>query len=539
SPLAPIDMPPMARNIASFFLDRMHKLPEFARHDAPRPLYVNSSMPDESLTLAQFEKLVHSLASGLHHHVGVRPNDTVAVVLSNSIYYPAIVLGVLLAGAKCTPANPAYTARELAHQLHDAGARVVVTSLAFQPLVNDALALCNSANVTVLLEERDQPQSIFNLLCDKPLPDECAAAPVDAPALIPYSSGTTGLPKGVVLSHRNIIANALQVLAAHPQDQLAIPRTAIAVLPMFHSFGLLFLCVLMPISRTTTVVMSKFDLAEFLQLVEKHRVTDAMLVPPIINALVKMPKLVQKHNLSSLTEIIVGAAPLSSDTIDAFEALLPNVLVLQGFGLTEASPVVSFNPPDARRPLSVGRMMPSIDAIVVDALGRRLGPNETGELCFRGPNVMLGYLNNPEETARCIDAEGFFHTGDIGHIDDASFIYITDRKKELIKYNGFQVAPAELEGILMQHESVKDCAVVGVFDEERQTEVPRAFLVLDSTTMAPNGSHDANAVASEIVCWLNRQVAYYKHLRGGYRLVDAVPKSASGKLLRRMLKEMD
>ncbi|KAJ2783501.1 hypothetical protein GGI15_002559 [Coemansia interrupta] len=532
SPLPPIDIPQDARNIAGFFFDRMHQLPEFTRSDSPRPLYIAGSPSAESLTLAQFEELVRSLASGLYHKAGVRPNDTVAVVLPNTIHYPAIMLAVLLAGATCTPANPAYTARELAHQLHDAGARTVITSQALLPLVKDALALCDSADATVLLDDRDHPQSMFGILCDRPLPAECSDAPADAPALVPYSSGTTGLPKGVVLSHRNIIANALQVLAVQQPGQPSMPRTAIAVLPMFHSFGLLFLCVLMPISRTTTVVMPKFDLHGFLRLVDTYRVTDAMLVPPIINALAKTPGIAERYNLASLAEVIVGAAPLSASTIEAVESRLPHLLVLQGFGLTEASPAVSLNPPAGRRPLSVGRLLPSIDAIVLDALGRRLGPNETGELCFRGPNIMLGYLNNADETARCIDSDGFFHTGDIGYIDDDCFIYITDRKKELIKYNGFQVAPAELEGILMQHENVKDCAVVGVFDEERQTEVPRAFLVLA-------GADDADAAASEVVRWLDAQVAYYKRLRGGYRLVDAVPKSASGKLLRRMLKEMD
>ncbi|KAJ2427696.1 hypothetical protein GGF41_001601, partial [Coemansia sp. RSA 2531] len=211
-------------------------------------------------------------------------------------------------------------------------------------------------------------------------------------------------------------------------------------------------------------------------------------------------------------------------------SLLPELSILQGYGLTETSPAISLNPPTASNVRSVGRILPSIEAKVVDDIGRTLDSNEIGELCFRGPNIMLEYLNNDEATKETIDVDGYLHTGDVGYIDDQQHIYVTDRKKELIKYNGFQVAPAELEGIILQHPFVRDCAVKGIFDLQRQTEVPKAYLVL-----ADPDQNDPAAAAQRVVEWVNNQVAYYKQLRGGYVLVNSIPRNTSGKILRRLL----
>ncbi|KAJ1644558.1 hypothetical protein LPJ64_003779 [Coemansia asiatica] len=531
----------------------VHHLQEFSnskdkdKDKEPRALFVDGSDDNgKKLDLQTFEAFCNQLASGLYHKTGVRQADVVAVILPNSIFYPAIVLAVLMLGATCTLVNPAYTAREIAHQMKDSGAKFAITTAELHPNVAQANPGLHAPNQIMVVEKAKADKnimndllSIFDILSEKAFPRVSWSEPEDArndmPAFIPYSSGTTGMPKGVVLSHRNIIANIQQARSIQSNTQQHL-KTSIAVLPMFHSFGLLFLCFLMPITGTSTVVMPKFEMSRFLHLIEKYKVTDAMLVPPIVNALVKMPEITTKYDLTSLFEIVVGAAPLSTKTIMAVEKQMPHVRVLQGFGLTEGSPAISLNQRDTRCIDSVGRLLPNIEAKVLDDQGHMLGPDEPGELCFRGPNIMLGYLNNPKETQRTIDQDGFFHTGDIGYINKDQFVFITDRKKELIKYNGFQIAPAEIEGILMQHHMVRDCAVVGVFDEKRQTEVPKAFLVFEQP-LTGEWAEEKDIWAKGVVDWVNGQVAYYKQLRGGYCVVESIPRNPSGKILRRMLKK--
>ncbi|KAJ1897648.1 hypothetical protein LPJ66_003241 [Kickxella alabastrina] len=529
SPMPPVDIP--AIDLPTFFFNRALQNQHSDNKEA-RPLFVDgTSLNGPSLTLRQMQVLCDQLGSGFYHRMCLRPGDVIAVFMPNSIYYSAIVLAALMTGAACTLANPAYTVRELAHQLEDSKAMLVITTAELYDTVSQAFDTPETRNNVLVVdsgEAANDLRSIFDILDKQTYPRfyfKDDAESTSTPAFIPYSSGTTGLPKGVVLSHRNIISNILQTEAIQKlSPAMNTERTSVAVLPMFHSFGLLFLCFLMPISAITTVVIPKFELPLFLRLVQEHRVTEAMLVPPIIVALAKTA-ITDQYNLTSLKEVIVGAAPLDQDTITAIELKMPHLNILQGYGLSECSPAISLNPIGDRRTASVGRLLPNIDAMVLDETGRVLGPGESGELCFRGPNNMIGYLNNCKETRLTIDSHGFLHTGDIGYITSEQFVYVTDRKKELIKFNGFQVAPAELEGLLLQHPHVRDCAVIGVYDEIRQTEVPRAFLVLKSPD-------EADAV----VKWLNERVAYYKRLRGGYAIVDAIPKSTSGKILRRMLK---
>ncbi|KAJ1858069.1 hypothetical protein LPJ73_001956 [Coemansia sp. RSA 2703] len=530
-----VDVP--ATDLPTFFLGGLRAQAQFARSDSPRPVFIDGSAEGESLTLAQFEQLTRMLASGLHHHVGVRTGDVVLVVLPNSARYLAVTTAVLMAGGVCSPANPAYTAAELAHQLKHAHCRFVVTATATLATVRQALVGYPAVPLHHVLcidsKTVDGVRSVTNVLCTQPFPQmrlHDHATMKRTAAFICYSGGTTGLPKGVVLSHYNVVANIQQ--GRHVQAMMHCgerQRTTLAVLPMFHSFGLVLTAHSLPLCGATLVVMAKFDLHGFLRLVEQHSVTDTLLVPPIINALAKTPGLAQKYNLSSLRWIVSGAAPLSAHTAMALEQRLPHVRVMQGYGLTETSPGLALNTPALCDARSSGPLLPSVEARVLDMHGRSVGPNETGELCFRGPNIMLGYLDDPEETARCIDAEGFFHTGDVGFIDDRGLVHVTDRIKELIKFNGFQVAPAELEGILMQHGLVKDCAVVGVFDEERQTELPRAYIVLSS-------AEDGEQAAQHVREWVDAQVAYYKRLRGGCFAIEAIPKTASGKILRRELR---
>ncbi|KAJ2457085.1 hypothetical protein GGF42_002891 [Coemansia sp. RSA 2424] len=527
-------------DLPAFFFSRVRQNASFAptQPQPLRPLYIDGDNPSVTLTLDAAEAMTTRLASGLYHAAGVRPGHVVAIAMPNSVHYLPIVLAVLTLGATCTLANPAYTPRELSHQLSDSQARLVITVAALRPTVAEATAMLEAeCDVPIFLADNSNGDgyiSVFDLLSDQDFPHPYIAP--SATAFIPYSSGTTGLPKGVKLSHFNVIANILQITAVHQTTTTSsitsYHPTSIAVLPMFHSFGLVFLCFVMPIAGITTVLPRKFEMSQFLRLVKKYNVTETMLVPPIVNALAKLPPKTLADCLESLRWIVVGAAPLSSDSIATLESRLPGLLILQGYGLTETSPAISLNPPAARNSASVGRLLPNIEAKVIDDEGRTLGGEcQVGELCFRGPNIMLGYLNNDEATGQAIDEQGFLHTGDVGYIDMLQHVYVTDRKKDLIKFNGFQVAPAELEGILLQHPSIRDCAVAGVFDHKRQTEVPRAYLVLTSPAELATGDLDAQ----QAVDWVNGQVAYYKQLRGGFVIVNAIPRNASGKILRRLL----
>ncbi|KAJ2826553.1 hypothetical protein FBU31_003415 [Coemansia sp. 'formosensis'] len=540
SRLPSIDVP--LNDLPTFFFRRMRQR-TINPHDPRRPLLVDSDTPALSLTIDELETLSTQLASGLYHAKGVRQGDMVAIVLPNTIYYLAVTMAVLMLGASCTLANPAYTAGELAHQLSDSNARFVIASRVGLPTITDAIRRLDGreemlANI-LCVDGIDSPMagdrhlSIFDVLSAKHFP---RAFLTDigrlrtTPAFVCYSSGTTGLPKGVVLSHYNIVANVLQIGYALNTMTGPYARTTLAVLPIFHSFGLI-LAHSLPLQGSRLIVVRAFDLVRFFELVQLHQVTDTMLVPPILNAMVKLSEKAAAYDLSSLRWIISGAAPLGPDTARGLERAYGGVRVMQGYGLTETSPGLALNMPRASRAGSSGQLLPNIQVKVIDDQGRALGVGAVGELCFRGPNVMLGYLNNAQATQEAIDADGFLHTGDVGYVDSRRFVFVTDRKKELIKFNGFQVAPAELEGILLRHPQVRDCAVTGVFDPLRQTEVPRAFLVL--TDIASNEVPDD--AAKTIVKWMNCQVAYYKQLRGGYVIVNDIPKSASGKILRRAL----
>ncbi|KAJ2608707.1 hypothetical protein H4S08_004351 [Coemansia sp. RSA 1365] len=531
-------------DIPTFFFDSLRRNNVFTRKDNPRPVFIDSAeVQPESLTLNELETMCTRLASGFYHNAGIRKGDVIAVVLPNSIYYPVVLIASLMVGASCTLVNPAYTPRELHHQLKDTQTRHIITTAALCSTVTSAVALKSTLDVNyrLLIVDKKCPENntfpvrtIFEIFDEREYPRlrlTTAEAVASTVAFIPYSSGTTGHPKGVLLSHRNVVANVLQAVSVSDTHAPDDASTCVGVLPMFHSFGLTFLCLIMPYKGVSTVVMSRFEMNRFLEIIQEYRISEVMLVPPIINAMAKMSDLTGKYDLTSLLSVTVGAAPLSSDTIAVIEGRLPHMRILQGYGLSEASPAISLNPLASRNTQSIGRLLPSIEAKVLGAEDQLLGHDETGELCFRGPNIMLGYHNNQSETSRAIDSDGFLRTGDIGYINQQQHVFITDRKKELIKFNGFQVAPAELEGLLMQHPLVQDCAVVGIYDKDRQTEVPKAYLVL-----VGEDSEQNIQIGQKIVKWLNSQVAYFKQLRGGFQLIDAIPKSASGKILRRMLK---
>lgn len=279
-------------------------------------------------------------------------------------------------------------------------------------------------------------------------------------------------------------------------------------------------------------MMPRFELQRFCELVQQHKAAHAYVVPPVALLLSKSP-LVSKYDLSSLTGMTSAAAPLTQELIDAIHKRL-KVPLQQAYGLSETSPGATFQHGNEAYDFagSVGKLLPNITAKIMDLeSGLEVPIGTEGELWFSGPNIFAGYLNNPTSTAQSLTSDGFFKTGDVGYVDKHGNFYITDRVKELIKYKGFQVAPAQLEGLLLSHPSIDDVAVVGVYAPEQATELPRAYVVL-----AP-GVERSERTAEEIAKWLEERVSNYKRLRGGVRFVDAIPKSATGKILRRILRD--
>jgi acyl-CoA synthetase (AMP-forming)/AMP-acid ligase II len=344
-------------------------------------------------------------------------------------------------------------------------------------------------------------------------------------AAIPYSSGTSGLSKGVMLSHRNLVANMIQmegVFAVSPED------VVIAVLPFFHVYGLCVIMNLGLLGGATLVTMPRFELEQFLDLLERYRVTRAYVVPPIALALAKHPA-VEGRNLSALRHIICAAAPLGADLAEEVAQRI-GCPVSQGYGMTETSPRALVVPlfTTAKKPGSVGPPIPGTECRLVDPdTGEDASPGEPGELWMRGPQVMRGYLGNPKATAAMIDGDGWLHSGDVAIVDEDGWFTIVDRVKELIKYKGFQVAPAELEAILITHPQVADCAVIGVPDDEAG-ELPKAFVV-------PAGD---DLDSEELMAFVAEQVAPHKRIRV-IELVAEIPKSPTGKILRRLLRERE
>jgi acyl-CoA synthetase (AMP-forming)/AMP-acid ligase II len=472
-----------------------------------------------TLSYHELERSVRSFAAGLAAR-GFHKGETFAIYMPNVPEYPIAFYGVLAAGGRCTTVNPLYTARELGFQLVDSGARMLLTLPSFFEVASEAAA--SAGCELFVLGEAPGGGRFEELLGDADqAPAPAIAARADVAAL-PYSSGTTGLPKGVMLSHRNSVANLLQTDAL---QRLYPDEVLVAVLPFFHIYGLAVILAAGLRSGATLVTMPRFDLGQYLELSERYGATRAYVVPPIALALAKHPA-VDEHDLSSLQMVFSGAAPLGPELQEACSERL-GCPVSQGYGMTELSPLTHSIPVGQPVKLgSVGPLAPGTEARLIDPDGGEdVQPGERGEILIRGPQVMLGYLNNRAATAAMIDSDGWLHTGDVATADDDGWFYIVDRVKELIKYKGFQVAPAELEAILIAHPDVADCAVIGVAHEEAG-ERPKAFVV------AASDAFDAQLVME----FLAAQVAPHKRVRELVQ-VDEIPRSPSGKILRRLLRE--
>lgn len=476
-----------------------------------------------TLSYADLVEAVRRTAVGLCER-GFGKGDVFAIFSPNHPDYVVLFFGVIAVGGVITTINPLYRAEELAHQLTDAGARYLITIPAFLDVAREAAEKAGIETLYVFGEAPDAEPFSALQATDGPFPEVALDVHEDL-AVLPYSSGTTGLPKGVMLTHYNLVANICQTMAVERFDE---DEVLIGILPFYHIYGMVVIMSMSLYAGGTIVTMPRFDLEQFLDLMATYRVTTAFVVPPIVLALAKHP-VVDQYDLSALRHVSSGAAPLPEVVARGCAERL-DVRVRQGYGLTETSPVTHFIPRGSDLPVTcVGYTLPNTEYRIVDVdTGEDVAIGEPGEIWIRGPQVMKGYHNRPDATAAMIDEDGWLHTGDIGIAGEDSRLSVVDRVKELIKYKGLQVAPAELEAVVQSHPAVADAAVIPSPDEEAG-EVPKAFVVLKP---------GATATAEDIMAFVAERVAPYKKVRR-VAFIDAIPKVPSGKILRRKLVEME
>lgn len=521
-------------------------LNRFLDNDRANKTAIVDGATGKELSFAEAYYSSYSIADSLKDF-GVSKGDCVAIMSPNHISFLSTFLGISLLGAISTCLNPLYLEKEILHQLEDTKTKFVFAHALCLDRVIRATA---GQKIKIILmddESTNIPQKLIDdhgivrlssiMSTEKKSPRYDHSVNFqnfdpDSVCTIPFSSGTTGKAKGVLLTHKNLVANVLQANHILP---CPLDFVKIIPLPFFHIYGLVIGLFLSPYQGSKLVFMSAFDLVKFLELSEKHKVQQAFLVPPIILALAKHP-IVSKYNISSLKVITSGAAPLGHE-IQELCAKRLNCSVQQGWGMTELSPLATYTPDklvvsvEALRGNS-GVLIANTEAKIVSPdNGEDLDPLTEGEILIRGPQVMKGYLNNPEATASTLRNDGWLHTGDIGCFDKDGWLYIRDRLKELIKYKGFQVPPAELEALISSMPEVKDVIVIPVVDEEAG-EVPRAYVVKQENCRSDFSEDD-------IIEYVHGNVAPHKRLRGGVRFTDSIPKSPSGKLLRRLQIEID
>jgi acyl-CoA synthetase (AMP-forming)/AMP-acid ligase II len=474
-----------------------------------------------SYTYGQLRDASFRVAAALQQ-LGFSKGDKLAIIGPNSPEYPIAVYGTQLAGGTVTTLNPLYTESEIEHQLHDAHARFLIAS---PDLLGKAIPAAKNAHVEKVFTfgGSDSAESFEALMRSTQTHTPVAIDPANDTAAMLYSSGTTGLPKGVELTHRNLVAALTQCEGLFGPGA----KRSLLTLPIFHIFGFHAITNFDLSRRGTVVMMPRFDMEQFLETIQRLRIQRICIVPPIVLGLVKSP-LVDKYDLSSLELVFSGAAPLDIELAAACEKRL-RCRVRQGYGMTETSPPICGHPLDTDmvKHGSVGVLVPNTEAKLFDpATGEEAKNGEPGELWMRGPQVMKGYYNNPASTSDTIMEGGWLRTGDIARQDEDGWLFIVDRAKELIKFKGLQVAPAELEAVLLTHPLIADAAVIGVPDEEAG-EIPKAFVVAKGELSA-----------EQVMTYIAERVSPYKKIRK-VEFLDAIPKSASGKILRRVLKDRD
>ena len=500
---------------------------ESCRHNGGKTALIDTSC-DRRLTFAEYGGLVESFARGLIS-AGLAPGEVVAIFLPNSWEFAITYHAATLAGGIPTLLNPSYREREVRYQLENSGAAFLITDAALLENVNLA-GLPGLRRVFTTRNQNAGCEDFATLLrpASTKFPDASQTSQ-ETIAALPYSSGTTGLPKGVMLSHYNLVANVYQVLG--PNAAMLTPDDVmLCFLPLYHIYGLTVALTLSLTLGSTLVLMPRFDAQKLCALLIQEGVTMMPVVPPAINALCQAAEAGIFPKNHRVRWIKSGAAPLAPELARRLTSLT-GISVVQGYGMTEASPVTHVGyatPPEMNRPASIGQPLALTDCRIVDLDGNEVAPGEPGELVMRGPQIMLGYWKEPEATAAVL-RDGWYFSGDIVRCDADGFYYVLDRSKEMIKYKGFPVAPAEVESLLLEHPAVRDCGVVAKPDLDAG-EIPCAFVVLRDSFMP------SDVLAKELCDFVAARLSRHKQPRE-VRFVDVVPRTPSGKILRRELRK--
>ncbi|CDH52778.1 phenylacetyl-ligase [Lichtheimia corymbifera JMRC:FSU:9682] len=492
------------------------------------------AVTNECLTYGDLRQRILQFAAGLQDQCDFKKGDTLLLCSPNDYEYPIPLLGAAAAGGASSPANPNYTVHEILHQLTLTKAKVII---GHPDNIDRVLAAASQAGVPqphifVLGSHEIKGCQSFRVLLGKrrgEITKLTAEESKTTPAYLCFSSGTTGQSKGVITTHANISVNILQYLAIDGKVINSKKDSTIIMLPMFHIMTLSNILHTSIYTGTTLYVLKRYELERVCALIESKRVPFAYMVPPVLLQIAKDP-VAQKYDLSSLKWINSAAAPLGTELVELLKKRLPTTIVKQAYGSTETSPVATTEPIDDVAQGSVGLLAPNMECKIVNEDGKALGTGERGEIWLKGPNIMMGYINNPEATRNSIDEDGFYHTGDVGVIDRQGHMWIVDRIKELIKYKGFQVAPVELESILVESPDVADCGVIGMYDEAIASEIPIAYVKL-----MPNVP-STEETKQRIKQYLADRVVPYKKIHHVV-FTEAIPRSAAGKILRRILKE--
>ncbi|GIZ45028.1 hypothetical protein CKM354_000821200 [Cercospora kikuchii] len=511
---------------------------DHVKYDWDKPIYIDGLNDKRSISARQAKKMVRQLAAGFKA-IGVQKGDCVSIHSLNDITYPIFFLGVIAAGGVYAGTNPAYTEHELTHTTKIAKAKYILTQPAFLPNILKAAAAngIDKKNIIIYNPTGEKAPEGFLQWGDLfkhgetdwvRFNDYETAYQTGAARL--YSSGTTGLPKAAELSHLNLTAQHMLVYETNPKPY-EVRR--FLPLPMFHAATAPSAFCTPLRNGDQAYVVPRFDLKTWFWAHEHYQITDMGVVPPIAVQVINSP-MAKQYSLKSCKVAQCGAAPLDKGPQARLQALMaPGAPCSQVWGMTETSCIATRTPyPAGDSTGSVGKPLPNLDVKLVDDSGNDITAYDVrGELCVRGPTVIKGYFENPEANARDWDKDNFFHTGDIAYIDSKSGnYYIVDRKKELIKVRGFQVAPPELEGVLLSHPEIVDAAVIGVPDPVREgDELPRAYITRRTKDGAPS--------EEEVKAFVKEKLVYYKQLEGGVKFVDTIPKNASGKILKRLLRE--
>ncbi|KAJ9586102.1 hypothetical protein L9F63_020254, partial [Diploptera punctata] len=486
---------------------------------------------DRSYTYGELRALCKRFANALSA-LGLKRKEVVGIVLPNIPEFHIVIQGAIEAGLIATFANPLYTPEEIRRQFQNAGVKCTITIPQLLPLVKQIVPTLSDHKATILVTPEDNTDSSVHSLRDlliNSLPEDIPPSLPDDVALLPYSSGTTGLPKGVMHTPQFSADKPYEYIVTHLEFETT-QEVVLSVLPFFHIYGFNGILNASIMNGMHVISLPKFTPEDYLSCVIKYRPTVLFVVPSLLLCLATHPGVTKEH-LSSIEKVVCGAAPATKNLIDKFlHKIDKDISIRQGYGMTESSPVtlIARRGAPISKVASCGQLVPLTQAKVVDlTTGESLGPHQSGELWIRGPQVMLGYLNNEEATRDTIDSEGWLHTGDVAYYDEDEYFYIVDRTKELIKVKANQVSPTELENILLQMPGITDVAVVGIPDIAAG-EVPQAFVV-----RKPDA---ANLTEETIKQFVESKVASYKKLAGGVRFIDIIPRNHAGKVLRQQLK---